>query len=104
MRKGFRDHIARVAKLATWGVSRAEIGNLFETFKTNLLGETRAYLETFKTKKIYEKQNEEDVALSICCAKCRGKNSLRSCSLDIVQVFSLFLDKHDTTVAPFFHN
>lgn len=61
--KGLRDpSLARENKCATRSVSRAEIGNMLDKFKT-------------------KKKTKAD-ALAIFCPKCRKKHALRECPLD----------------------
>jgi hypothetical protein len=56
------------------GVTRTEIGNLLENFKTDILGTLGSQLDTFKAKK---RQEEENAAFSIFCPKCRRKHPAR---------------------------
>jgi hypothetical protein len=46
-----RDIISKVKKSTTSGVSREELGNLLDNFKTNILGTLMSQLDTLKTKK-----------------------------------------------------
>jgi hypothetical protein len=55
--KGPRDIIFRVNRSTTGGVSRDEIGNLLDNFKTNILSTLSSQLDTLKTKKKKEEEN-----------------------------------------------
>ena len=46
-----RDVTSKVTKSATNGISRAELGNLLEYFKTNLLSTLGTQVKTSRTKK-----------------------------------------------------
>jgi hypothetical protein len=78
--KGPRDpSLLRANKSATGSVSRAEIGNMLDEFKTDILGSLSEQLDTLK---IHNKQQAEAEALAIFCPKCRKKHALRECPLD----------------------
>lgn len=82
--KNPRDPImSRINKSVAGTVSRAEIGNLLDNFKTNILG---SLSERIYTIKIQNKKNTKNVALSIFCPKCRNKHALRECPLDLKRV------------------
>jgi hypothetical protein len=69
--KGPRDIISRVTKSTIWGVTREELGNLLENFKTDILGNLSSQLDTLNIKR---KQEEENTILSIFCPRCRKKH------------------------------
>jgi hypothetical protein len=71
--------LTRVTKSAFGGVTRAEIGNVLEHFKSNLFGTIISQLDTLKIKK---KQDGDNVVLSILYSKCRKKHPLRECPLN----------------------
>eukprot|EP00253_Pinus_taeda_P005906 PITA_05906 len=78
--KGPRDpSLLRANKSATGSVSRAEIGNMLDEFKNDILGSLSEQLDTLK---IHNKQQEEDEALAGFCSKCRKKHALMECPLD----------------------
>ena len=69
--KGLREpSLVRANKSANRYVSRAEIGNMLDDFKTNILGRISEKLDTLK---IQNKQKIEADALAIFCPKCRKK-------------------------------
>ena len=70
--RGIRD--TRVNKYASGGVTRVELGNLLENFKTDILGTLSSQLDTIKVKK---KQEEENPILSIFCSKCSKRHPLK---------------------------
>ena len=74
--RGLRD--TRVNKSASGGVTRVELGNLLENFKTDILGTLSSQLDTIKVKK---KQEEENLVLSIFCSKCKKRRPLKECPL-----------------------
>ena len=79
------------------GVTRTEIGNLLENFKTDILGTLGSQLDTLKAKK---RQEEENVAFSIFCPKCRRKHRARECPLNNILVCQIFPDEHETDNCP----
>lgn len=70
--KSIRD--TRVNKSVSGGVTRVELGNLLENFKTDILGTLSSQLDTIKIKKRHE---EEHPVLSIFCSKCRKRHPLK---------------------------
>ena len=61
--KGIRDVLSRVTRsTAGGGVSRIELGNLLENFKTEILSTLSSQLDMFQVKK---KQEEEKVVVYI---------------------------------------
>jgi hypothetical protein len=70
---------SRVQKSASGGATRAEIGNLLEDFKTEMLSSFASQMDTLQIKK---KQAEAEAALSIFCPQCRDKHPKRECPLD----------------------
>ena len=79
------------------GVTRTEIGNLLENFKTNILGTLGSQLDTFKAKK---RQEEENAVFSIFCPKCRRKHPARECPLNNISVCRICPDEHETDNCP----
>ena len=66
-RSQHKDTFSQVQKSANGGVTRAEIGNLFEDFKAELLNTLTTQIDTLQAK---QKQVESEKALSIFCSKC----------------------------------
>ena len=93
-RNGKRDVTSKVTKSATSGISRAELGNLLEYFKTDLLSTLGTQVETSYTKKRQEQQDQQDQALSIFCPKCRKKHPLKECPLNTIQICGLCTSNH----------
>ena len=76
---------------------QAEIGNLFEDFKTEFLNTLTMQIDTLQEKK---KQVESEKALSIFCSKCRQKHPLRECPLNSVELCGLCEQGHPTSLYP----
>jgi hypothetical protein len=68
--KGQRDILSKVTKSTTRSISRDEIGNLLENFKTELLGTLTSQFDAFNAKKI---QQDETITLAIFCPDCRKR-------------------------------
>jgi len=73
--------MSKINKSATGTVSRDEIGNLLDDFKTDILGCLNEQLYTLK---IQNKKKAKNVSLSIFCSKCRKKHFLIECPLDSI--------------------
>jgi hypothetical protein len=56
--KGQRDALSKVTKSTTGSITREELGNLLENFKTDLLSTLGSQIDTLKAKKKQEEQNE----------------------------------------------
>jgi hypothetical protein len=97
--KGPRDTLSKVTKSATSGVTRDELGNLLENFKTDLLGTLSLQLDTLQFKK---KQEDEKTTLSIFCPKCREKHPLRECPLDNIKICAICVGEHPTEHCPLY--
>ena len=98
--KGPRDpSLIRANKSATGSVSRAEIGNMLDEFKTDILGSLSEQLDTLK---IQNKQKAETDALAIFCPKCRKKHALRECPLDakVVETCMICSENHEIKDCP----
>jgi hypothetical protein len=93
--RGIRD--TRVNKSALGGVTRVELWNLLENFKTDILGTLSSQLDTIKVKK---KQEEENLGLSILCSKCRKRHPLRECPLNTVSICGICMENHSTEDYP----
>jgi hypothetical protein len=88
---------SRVQKSASGGATRAEIGNLLEDFKTDMLSSFASQMDTLQIKK---KQAEAEVALSIFCPQCRDKHPKRECPLDKKPICTICDKDHDTQNCP----
>lgn len=92
-------YLVRANKSATGSVSRAEIGNMLDEFKTGILGSLSEQLDTLKIK---NKQKTEADALAIFCPKCRKKHTLMECPLDakIAETCMICSKSHETKGFP----
>jgi hypothetical protein len=88
---------SRVHKSANGGATRAEIGNLLEDFKTEMINSFASQIDTLQIK---QKQAEAEKALSIFCPKCRDKHPKRECPLNSVQVCLICELDHPTDKCP----
>jgi hypothetical protein len=96
--KNVRDPYNRSLKpISSGGITRAEIGNLLENFKTDILSTIGSQLDTLKIKK---KQEEENATMSIYCPRCRRKHSSRECPLDNISVCGFCTEDHVTEKCP----
>jgi hypothetical protein len=86
MGKGPRDILARMEKNIGSGVTRGEIRNMLEDFKTDILSSLSLQLDTLQMKNKKEKTKQ---ALNIFCPKCRTKNPWKECSLDQFKVYGI---------------
>jgi hypothetical protein len=75
------------------GITRAEIGNLLEKFKTNILSTIGSQLDTLKIKK---KKEEENLAMNIYFPRYRRKHSSREFPLDNIYVCGFCTEDHST--------
>jgi hypothetical protein len=88
---------SRVQKSASGGATRAEIGNLLEGFKTEMLSSFASQIDTLQ---IQKKQAEAEAALSIFCSKCRDKHPRRECPLDKKPICTICDKDHETQQCP----
>lgn len=98
--KGPRDPaLARVNKSATGTMSRAEIGNMLDEFKTDILGSLSEQIDTLK---LQNKHNVETGALAVFCPKCRKKHALRECPLKakFIETYMICSESHETKNCP----
>jgi hypothetical protein len=84
---------SRVQKSASGGATRAEIGNLLEGFKTEMLSSFASQIDTLQ---IQKKQAEAEASLSIFCSKCRDKHPRRECPLDKKPICTIYDKDHET--------
>jgi hypothetical protein len=96
-RRGSRYLASRVTKSSGGAVTRVEIRNMLDNFKTDILNSLRSQLDTFQPKK---KKEEVNPTLAIFCSKCRKKHSLRECPLDNIEVCGIYEQNHDTKSFP----
>jgi len=75
------DQFVRDNKISTEGVTRAEIGNLLDIFKTDILGTLITQFDVMQAK---QKQMEAEQNLAIFYPQCRKKHSHKECPLDAV--------------------
>jgi hypothetical protein len=68
-----------------------------DNFKTYILSSLGSQLDTLKIK---QKQEVENVALSVYCPKCRKKHPLREFPLDNIEVCGICADNHATEKCP----
>jgi hypothetical protein len=94
--KGPRDSISRVNKSSIGGVSREDIGNLLDNFKTKILSTLGSQLNTLKIK---QKKEVEDL-LTIYCPKCRKMHPLKECPLHNIYLCGICVDNHATKNYP----
>ena len=84
-------------KSSSGGVTRVELGNLLENFKTYILGTLSSQLDTIKVKK---KQEEENPVLSIFCSKCRKRHPLKEYPLSTISICGICMENHSTEYCP----
>jgi len=92
-----RDAITRDNKASGGSVTRAEIGNLLEDFKMDILETLTTKLDIMQAK---QKQVEAEQNLVIFCPRCRKKHSHKECPLDIVQTCAICIKEHATKNYP----
>jgi hypothetical protein len=98
--RGVQDPYSRKSKgVSSGGITRMEIGNLLENFKTDILSTIGSQLDTLKIEK---KQKEDNVAMCIFCPRCERKNSSRECPLDNISVYGFCIEYHPTKKFPSF--
>ena len=88
--KNFREPFSRNVRgdvPSSGGVTRVELGNLLENFKTNILGAMGSQLDDLQAKK---SQDEEQAAMSIFWPRCRTKHPQRECPLNNISVSNIF--------------
>jgi hypothetical protein len=95
--KDLRESLSKVSKFASGSVTRVELGNLLENFKTNLFSTLSSQFDTLKAKK---KQDEQEPIVSIFFSKFRNKHPLRYCSLDSIQLCGFCLETHPVEHCP----
>lgn len=91
-RNGKRAISSKATKTVSTSVTRAEIGNLSEEFKTDILSTLGTQIDTLKAKK---RQEEEDQLMDVFCPKCRKKHALKDYPLEKIQVCAFRTENHD---------
>jgi hypothetical protein len=71
---------------------RAEVGNLLENFKIDILSTLTTQLDVFQDK---QKKTEAEQTLAIFCHKCRRKHGPRDFPLDVVRFCAIYANDHD---------
>lgn len=87
------DASVKIKKSTNGGVTKAEIGNLFENLKFDLLNTVSSQLMTTQVKKT---QDESDKALAMFCPKCKEKHSLKECKVNNINLCNLYDMEHST--------
>ena len=85
----------RVVKSSSGGITRLELGNLLENFKTDILGTISAQMDTLNIKKKFE-----DEALAIFCLRCKKKPPIKNCPLNSISVCGVCAEDHTTEDYP----
>ena len=78
--KGPRDPFSRNTKQSSGTVTKTELGNLLENFKTNILRTISNQLDTLKLKN----KQEEEIVLAIFCPRCRKRHGEKECPLNVI--------------------
>jgi hypothetical protein len=95
--KGPRDILARTGKTVGGGVTRVEIINMLEDFKTYILSTLSSQLDTLQMKKNKE---ETEQALAIFFPKCIMKHPWKEFMLDQIEVCGICSEDHDNCNCP----
>jgi hypothetical protein len=89
--------LTRNSNITSGGVTRVEVGNLLENFKTYILSTLNTQLDVLQAKL---KKIEQEKALAIFCHMCRRKHGPRDCPLDVVRVCIICTKDHDVEQCP----
>ena len=84
----------RAIKSAGGGVTRTELGNLLENFKTDILGTLSSQIDSMNIKKKFE-----DEALTIFCSRCKKRHPLKNCPLNAVSLCGLCAEEHEIDIS-----
>jgi hypothetical protein len=79
--KAPRDSFSRNTRQSSRTVTKIELGNLLENFKTNILSTISNQLDTLKLKK----KQEEEIVLAIFYPRCRKKHGEKECPLNVIE-------------------
>jgi protein-tyrosine-phosphatase len=96
-KSGMRTLLTRNSNITSGGVTRAEVANLLEKFKTDILRTLNTQLDVLQAK---QKKTKEEQTLAIFFHRCRRKHGPRDCPLDVVQVCAICTKDHDTEQFP----
>jgi hypothetical protein len=94
--KGQRDPFRRNTKQSSGNVTRTELGNLLENFKTDILSTINNQLDNLKLKK----KQEEEVSLAIFYHRCQNKHSEKEYPLNAIEICGLCTLEHPTSECP----
>ena len=92
--KNFREPYSRNVRgniPSLGGVTRMELCNLLENFKTDLLGAMGSQLDSLHDKK---RKYEECTIMSIFCPSCRTKHPERECLLNNISICHICTEEH----------
>jgi len=78
-------------------VTRVELGNLLENFKTDILNTIHDQLDTMKIK---QKQEAKKEVMAVFCSKCRHKHEKRECPLNSIDIYGICTLEHPTEKFP----
>ena len=81
LRDDSRDYVQK--KTVANAVTRVELGNLLENYKTSILNTISVQLDTIKIK---QKKEAKKAAMAVFCSKCRHKHAERECLLNTIEV------------------
>lgn len=95
LRDNSRDYVQK--KTVANAITRVELGNLLEHFKTDVLNTINDQLDTMKIK---QKQEVEKAAMALFCSKCRRKHAERECPLNTIKVCGICTLEHPTENFP----
>ena len=79
------------------GFTKAEIGNLLDNMRTNILSTLSTRMDTLQVK---HKQLELDRTMVIFCPTCRKKHPERECPLNSIEEFAICELNHATSSCP----
>jgi hypothetical protein len=96
-RSRMRTPLTRNSNITSGGVTRAEVGNLLEKFKTDILSTLTTQLDVLQAK---QKKTEAEQMLAIFFHRCRRKHGPRDFPLDVVWVCTICTKDHDTEQCP----
>jgi len=94
--KAPRDSFSINTRQSSGTVTRIELGNLLENFKTYILSTISNQLDTLKLKK----KQEEEVVLAIFCPRCRKKHGEKECPSNVIEIYGLCTLEHATSEFP----
>jgi len=97
--KGQRDALSRVTKSSIGSITREELGNLLENFKTDILTTLGSQIDTLKDKRKQEEQNE---ALGVFCHQYEKKNPPKYCPFGNIQVYFICVENNSMENCPSF--